>query len=186
MCEWPDPLTSLRSGLDYPNRYGDWPFFPVAGSDASRYEPDLTRPNPAYFAFLDSLIPIAASLGITLWLTPTWGRYVNGGYYGSPILFNEQTAYSYGAFLGERYPFHPFIIGGDSDRYWNEQTLAHISAGKDPKELEVKDFGPVFDAMARGVADGERKAKAELAIPGSEGYEAFVTFHSAQGRLPFR
>lgn len=170
--------------MDYPNREGHWPFLPKDGSDDSRYDPDLTRPNPAYFAFIDSLIPFAASLGVTIWLTPTWGRYVNGGYYGSPILFDESTAYAYGVFLGGRYLFHPFIIGGDSDRYWNEQTLAHISAGKDPKDLKVSDYGAVFDAMARGVVDGEAEARASMNLPASEGYQTFITFHSAQGRSP--
>ena len=143
--------------------------------------PDLTRPSPGYFVFVDSLIPLAASLGITIWLTPTWGRYVNGGYYGSPVLFDKETARSFGTFLGERYPFHPFIIGGDSNRYWNEQTMAHISAGKNPNDLEVKDFGPVYEAMAQGVIEGEGKARRSLSIQGSEGYKTFITFHSAQG-----
>lgn len=170
---------SLR-GLDYPNRNGDWPFFPK-GEESDKYIPDLARLNPAYFAFIDKLIPLAASLGITLWLTPTWGRYVNGGYYGSPILFDETTAHSFGTFLGERYPFHPFIIGGDSNRYWNKDTLAHISSGKNPNDLEVNDFGPVYEAMAAGVREGESRIRTELSLHGSEGYETFVTFHSAQG-----
>lgn len=168
--------------MDYPNRNGDWPFFPAETSSPELYLPDLTRPNPAYFAFLDTLIPLAASLGITFWLTPTWGRYVNGGYYGSPVLWNPENAYSFGEFLGERYPFHPFVLGGDSNRYWNEEALAHIKDGKDPRQLEVKDYGPVSEAMAKGIMEGEAKARRSLdSLEGVKDYKSFITFHSAQG-----
>lgn len=127
---------------------------------------------------------MAASLGITIWLTPTWGRYINGGYYGSPILFDEDNAHAFGLFLGERYPFHPFILGGDSVRYWNEKALAHVKEGKDPNELEVKDYGPISEAMAQGLLAGEAKAVAKLKdVEGVMGYKTFITFHSAQSKF---
>jgi len=171
-------------GLDYPNRDGEWAFLPSADSTQESYQPDLMKPNPRYFKLLDDIIALAASLGITVWLTPTWGRYINGGYYGSPLLWDEKTAHSFGLFLGERYPFHPYVLGGDSVRYWNEKTLAHIKDGKDPRELEVKDFGPISEAMAQGLIAGEKRAIAGLdQVDRTSNYKTFITFHSAQGEL---
>ena len=172
-------------GLDYPNCDGEWAFLPSVDSTEESYQPDLGKPNPNYFDFLDDIIPLAASLGITLWLTPTWGRYINGGYYGSPLLWDKETAHAFGSFLGERYPFHPYVLGGDSVRYWNEKALAHIKEGKDPRELEVKDFGPISEAMAQGLIAGETKAMEALKqLKGMSNYKTFITFHSAQGKLP--
>lgn len=177
-------LLLTARGLDYPNRDGEWAFLPSADSTPESYQPDLMKPNPRYFDFLDDIIPLAASLGITVWLTPTWGRYVNGGYYGSPLLWDEKTAHSFGLFLGERYPFHPYVLGGDSVRYWNEKALAHIKEGKDPGELEVKDFGPISGAMAQGLIAGEKKVIARLKqLDYASDYKTFITFHSAQGKL---
>lgn len=172
-----------RSQLDYPNRQGDYPFLPRDGS-ASTYEPDFYKPNPAYFAFVDQVVAVAARVGLTLMLVPTWGRWINGGYYGGPILFDEDSARSVGRFLGERYPFHPFILGGDSNRYWNKQMPEYLSNGKDTKELERVDFGPVTEAMAQGLKEGEQKAISSLSEQlraKAQGYETFMTYHSAQG-----
>lgn len=84
--------------------------------------------------------------------------------------------------MGERYPFHPFVLGGDSVRYWNEKALAHIKDGNDPRELEVKDFGPISEAMAQGLIAGEAKALATLKeLKIASDYKTFITFHSAQG-----
>lgn len=111
---------------------------------------------------------------------------MNGGYYGSesPILFNEENVYEYCKFLGERYPFHPWVLGGDSNRYWNRGTMDVVRAGGDPKEVEVVDFGAVTEAMAKGLLEGEKAAMAKLDADlggRAEGYVPFITFHSAQG-----
>lgn len=95
------------------------------------------------------------------------------------MLFDDDSAYSFGAFLGERYPFHPFILGGDSNRYWNTGTMEHIKAGKNSRDLEVVDSGHLTEAMAKGLADGEAKAKVALQL--GEDYTTFITYHSAQG-----
>jgi hypothetical protein len=109
---------------------------------------------------------------------------VNGGYYGPPILFDESNAYEYCKFLSKRYPFHPWILGGDSDRYWNETAMEQIKSGKDPRTIDVVDFGKVTEAMARGLRDGEAEAVRELQgeLAGmAKGYDTVITFHSAQG-----
>ena len=178
------PADVRGSGLDYPNREGEWPFFPsTTSSTTGGYLPDLTRPNPAYFAYVDRLISLANSLNITLVLVPTWGRYVNGGYYGGPILFESDTAYSYCRFLGERYPFHPWMLGGDSNRFWNPRFNAARHAGEDLRKLEITDYGAITEAMAKGVMDGEKAAMASIdanVAKMAKDYTTFITYHSAQ------
>jgi hypothetical protein len=69
-----------RSGLDIPNRYGAFPFHPLPDTtDTAIYKPDFTRPNRAYFDFVDYVVDEAGKLGMLVALVPTWGRYVNGG-----------------------------------------------------------------------------------------------------------
>jgi hypothetical protein len=129
---------------------------------------------------VDKVLDLAASLGVTIALLPTWGRYVTGGYYGSPILFNKENAYEYGRFLGHRYPFVPWFLGGDTNRYWHPDTLQSIKDGKAPPESI--DYGPVFESMANGLIDGERAAVAEMdeeLQSLAQGYKPFMTFHSA-------
>jgi hypothetical protein len=163
------------SGLDYPNRQGHWPFFPSAEAEPDKYLPDLSRPNPEYFAFIDRVVAFAATLGIVITLVPTWGRYVNGGFYEKPILFNESNAYDYGRFLGNRYPAHPFVLGGDSVRYWNPKTLDPTA---DKNKLDIIDYGPVWEAMAKGLIHGEQEAL--QVVNGAQDYETFITYHSSQ------
>ncbi|BEI82007.1 hypothetical protein CcaverHIS002_0211670 [Cutaneotrichosporon cavernicola] len=170
-----------HGGLDFPNRAGAWPFHPATSS--KDYVPDMARPNPAYFDFVDEVVGLASQLDMTISLVPTWGRYINGGYYGSPILFDEENARSFGRFLGERYPFHPFILGGDSNRHWNPEFNAVRNAGRDVSELPLIDYGVITEAMAAGLRDGEAAAIAALDADlkaQAEGYETFITFHSAQ------
>ncbi|RSH90754.1 hypothetical protein EHS25_009929 [Saitozyma podzolica] len=180
-------IMAEHGGLDYPNREGAWPFHPAPDSTPEKYIPDISRPNAKYFAFIDRILPLAASLGITIVLVPTWGRYVNGGYYGPPVLFDEQNAYEYCKFLGKRYPFHPWVLGGDSNRFWNVNAMDTIKGGGNPKSIPVVDFGNVTEAMARGLREGEEEARKELEEENkkkAEGYETVITFHSAQVWLP--
>ena len=55
------------NGLDTPNRNGDLPLF----------DNDPTRPNEAYFAWVDFVIQEAAAHGLYVGLLPTWGDKVN-------------------------------------------------------------------------------------------------------------
>lgn len=178
-------LFAEHGGLDFPNRDGEWPFHPSPDSRPGAYVPDLMRPNPAYYTFVDEIVELASALDMTIALVPTWGRYVNGGYYGAPILFDEENARAFGRFVGERYPFHPFILGGDSNRHWNPELPATFHGG-DPSALPVIDYGPVTEAMALGLREGEAAAIAALDAElkaQAQAYETFITFHSAQGEL---
>ena len=55
------------NGLDTPNRNGDLPLI----------DNDPTRPNEAYFAWVDFVMQEAAAHGLYVGLLPTWGDNVN-------------------------------------------------------------------------------------------------------------
>jgi hypothetical protein len=104
--------------------------------------------------------------------------YDGTGFHRGPILFDTANAYSFGRFLGERYPYHPYILGGDSNRYWNADYRETTRRGGDVSRIDMTDYGPIFEAMARGLIDGE--AMHTL----SSTYKTFITFHSAQKWMP--
>ncbi len=99
-------ILSELDGLNTPNRNGDKPLI----------DNDPTRPVEAYFAFVDSVIRLAAEKGIFIGLLPTWGDKVDRAWGQGPEIFNPQNAAVYGTFLGSRYKNFPNIIwinGGD-------------------------------------------------------------------------
>jgi hypothetical protein len=139
----------------------------------------VSQPNPNYFAFVDRIIRFAATLDMTVALVPTWGRYVTGGFVGNPIIFDKYNAYDYGKFLGRRYPHHPFVLGADSVRYWNPETVKRMASGGPFDDLDLIDYGPVWEAMAQGLKDGEMQTSMEV-FPHHEAYQTLITFHSCQ------
>lgn len=172
-------MLMISSGLEYPNREGHFPFLPAQSSTSAKYVPDVGRPNPDYFAFIDRIVTLAATLGITITIVPTWGRYVNGGFHGDPIIFNRENAYEFGRYMGERYPFHPFVLGGDSVRYWNPDTVNHMQGGGSIEKLEIIDYGPTWEALAQGLRYGEKQA-ANIHQLDTSNYETLITYHSCQ------
>ncbi|MEP7291969.1 MAG: DUF4038 domain-containing protein [Chloroflexota bacterium] len=99
-------VLSERDGLHVPNVYGHTPL----DND------DPTRPNEAYFAFVDEIIQLAEAHNLYIGLLPTWGDKVDlvGG--AGPIIFNEENAYTYGQWIGECYRQQAniiWILGGD-------------------------------------------------------------------------
>lgn len=171
------------SAFELSNREDQFPFH-FTTQDGKEKAPDVSKPNLQYFDFVDRVSAIATELGITLFLVPTWGRWLNGGLHGPPVIFDEDNAYSYAKFLGNRYPFHPFILGGDSNRYWNIDAQSTISTANNLAGIKVVDFGHVTESMARGLIDGEKEAIQRLSGPVrdlAKGYQTFITFHSTQG-----
>lgn len=165
-----------------PNRQGDLPVNPPPERPEQM---TIDKLNPKYFAFVDKVVALAASMGIAIAIVPTWGRYLNGGLAGGPVLFDSSNAYNYGRFLGERYPFQPFVLGGDTNRYWNPKVHETVMAGQDVTLLELSDCVEVVEAMASGIIDGEKavlqRHRADLP-PSAQFYESFLTYHSTQGR----
>lgn len=163
------------------NRENQFPFYLT--EDGQDRVPDVYRPNLQYFEFVDRVSAIATELGITLFLVPTWGRWLNGGLHGPPVIFDSDNAYSFANFLGKRYPFHPFILGGDTNRYWNVDVQKAIK-GNNLSGVRVIDYGATIEAMARGLIDGEKEAIQALSpdlYDMTGGYTTFITYHSTQG-----
>ncbi|MEZ4618374.1 MAG: DUF4038 domain-containing protein [Caldilineaceae bacterium] len=77
-------------GLDQPNVYGERPL----------HDNDPTRPNEAYFAYVDELIDLAAAHNLYIGLLPTWETRSIGGSGVRPVIFDEQNAQLYGQFGG--------------------------------------------------------------------------------------
>lgn len=94
-----------RNGLSDPNRYGHVPL----------HDNDPTRPNEPYFEHVDHTVDLAAALGLTIGMLPTWGDKWNKKWGVGPEIFTVENARIYGRWLGERYAASPiiWILGGD-------------------------------------------------------------------------
>jgi len=115
-------------GLHTPNRSGDVPLI----------DDDPARPNEAYFAHVDAVIDLAASLGLHLGLLPTWGDKWNTKWGVGPEVFTPENARTYGRFLGQRYRGKPliWIVGGD-------------------RPIENETHRLIVRAMAEGLREGD-------------------------------
>jgi hypothetical protein len=128
-------------GVRTPNAYGERPLI----------DDDPTRPNEAYFAYVDELIGLAAAHELYIGLLPTWGDKVNRNQWGAgPVIFTAENAGHYGRYLGERY-------GGYSNVIW-------ILGGDRPAIYEENDYRPLWRAMAAGIDAGA-------------GYRTLKTYH---------
>lgn len=92
-------------GLHAPNPNGDLPL--IAN--------DPTQPNEAYFAHVDRIVDLAASLGLYIGMLPTWGDKWNKKWGIGPEIFTPENARTFGVWLGRRYADKPiiWIVGGD-------------------------------------------------------------------------
>jgi hypothetical protein len=138
--------------------YGHAPFQAVNGK-ADPTQP-LTSPgnDPRkkdeydYWDHVDFAIQEMRRLGLYALALPTWGTGVTGSYDGKArekAVFDEQNAYAYGRWLGQRYGDQPHVLwmlGGD--------VAGAYTKGND--------FTAVFRAMARGLAEGTGKGSAPL------------------------
>lgn len=133
-----------QNGLTSPSANGERPLF----------ENDPTRPNEAYFAYVDELIDFAAGLGLYICLLPTWADKVTPDWGDGPVVFNPQNAYTFGQWIGSRY-------GGRSNVIW-------CLGGDRPLVRDDHDWRLIWRAMAAGIAD-------------SVGDEALMTYHPDGG-----
>lgn len=117
-------------GLRTPNAYGDLPL----------HDFDPSRPNDAYFRYVDELIDLAAAYDLYIGLLPTWGDKVTPLWGAGPLVFNAANAEIYGRFLGERY----------RDR----TNLIWILGGDRPAARDAEDWRPIWRAMAHGIDTG--------------------------------
>jgi len=114
-------------GLHTPNVNGERPLL----------DDDPTRPNEAYFAYVDELIQMAAEQGLYVGLLPTWGDKVTPLWGVGPAVFDEENARVYGRFLGERYRDQTNVI-------W-------VLGGDRPAVTDEADYRPIWRAMAMGI-----------------------------------
>ncbi len=115
-------------GLTVPNMQGDLPL--VDGNPE--------RPVEAYFAHVDAVVDLAASLGLVTCLLPTWGDKWNLKWGVGPEIFTPANAHAFGAYVGQRYADRPVIwmLGGD-------------------RPIETPEQRAIIQAMAAGVRAGD-------------------------------
>lgn len=131
-----------HDGLHDPNAYGDTPLI----SD------DPAQPNEAYFQHVDYIIDKAGELGIYMALLPTWGDKLYKAKWGvGPEIFNEENAYVFGKYIG--------------DRYKNRKNVIWVIGGDRNPRPDTNDVA-VWNAMAKGVTE---------AVGGKD--KALMTFH---------
>jgi len=128
--------TVMPNGLTTPNRYGHLPLI----------DKDPTRPNEKWFDHVEYVVDAAARAGIYFGLLPTWAEYVTGDDWdprNGPIIFDEDNARTYGAYLGTRLKDKTnviWILGGDrnppgTEHVWRAMAegIAHGSTGASPR-----------------------------------------------------
>lgn len=122
-----------------------------------------TAPND-YWDHVDYVVEAAAERDMYVGLLPVWGRrYVNATHAGhSQSLFNEENAFTYGQFLGQRYRNVPNIV-------W--------ILGGDVKALAGGDFRNVYRAMAEGIIRGITNENIQWDQPHLAWDAAFMTYH---------
>jgi hypothetical protein len=142
-------LLAELDGLNIPNANGDTPLI----------NNDPTKPNEAYFSFVDEVIQLANERNIYIGLLPTWGDKVTHLWGSGPMVFNPENARIYGRFLGERYRNTNnilFILGGDRPAYTDEH-----------------DYRLIWAEMAAGIDEGSGKKR-------------FKTYHPSGGNSTSR
>ena len=131
-------------GLRKPNQYGEVPFIDL----------NPEKPNEKYFELIDKVFQMAEERGMFIGLLPTWGDKVTLLWGKGPVIFNEETAYKYGSWIGKRYKDAPNVI-------W-------ILGGDRPGVQDTNDWRPIWSAMAKGILHGTED-------------KALITYHPSGG-----
>ena len=78
----------------------------------------------------------------------------------SPSYLNKSTSYTFGKFIGTRYPYLPTVIVPDTNPYWaNEMAAkADYAVGGTQMPFEYTNWDPEYDLLAEGITNGEREA----------------------------
>jgi hypothetical protein len=113
---------------------------------------DPTRPNEAYFEYVDYVVNKANALGMYVALVPLDSRWSGDG------TFNVDNVYAYGKFLGRRYATSKviWVLGGDvagdagaGVAMWRETAygLARGAANRDQSKVTIT-FHPIYGRSA--------------------------------------
>lgn len=104
-------------GIHTPNANGDTPFMNLENWEY----------NEAYFEHVDRILELAMQRDIHIALLPTWGDKLFKNTWGTgPEIFNPETAYSYGKWIGQRYQDHKnivWVLGGDRNPRENSRDI---------------------------------------------------------------
>lgn len=154
-------LVSMKDGTPVRGATGDMPF--IAG--------DWTRPNPAYFDFVQRMVADGNQRGLVLALAPVW--FGSASTAQGDATFTETMARAYGKYLGERF--------ADLDIVWI-LTAAHNPRDASDRQVSVA----LAEALKAG--DGGRHLMTYLPAAGSSSSDffhlqpwlAFNEFHSGQ------
>lgn len=140
-------LLAELGGLRVPSSNGH---LPLEGNDP-------TRPNDAYFTYVDQVVGMAAERGIVMALLPTWGDKFNKKWGEGPEIFTPENARAYGRWLGARYKDDPviWVLGGDR----NPEDEIHFA---------------IIRAMAQGI--DEATGSTRLITYHSSGFAASFDF----------
>ena len=123
---------------------------------------DPSRLNVAFFEHVDYVINKANELGLCVALLPAWGEFVGPLMWGEgPVIFNQNNAFTYGKYIGNRYGDKNIIwvLGGDrnpeNDEYLNVwRAMARgLNAGDDNRCLMT--YHPCPDYQGRRVSSGD-------------------------------
>jgi hypothetical protein len=142
------------NGLHEPNANGDLPLI----------NDDPARPNAAYFAYVDTLIGLAATYKLYIALLPTWGDKLFKNSWGKgPEIFNVSNAYAYGKWIASRYRDRSniiWVVGGDRSPRAQSDDVA------------------IWRAMAKGIREVVGGGADIGAVAGGTGgAQALMTFH---------
>jgi hypothetical protein len=160
-------LLAELDGLRVANRRGDLPL----------HDQDPTRPNEAYFEYVDTAVRLLNERGMVACLLPTWGDKFNLKWGKGPVIFTQPgPAEAYGRWLGRRYrdAAAVWMLGGDRPC----ETAAHRR---------------VNEAMAHGLKEGHGGTQLHSYHPpgGMTSVDAigddpdWIDFHAVQsGHIP--
>ncbi|KAJ5094077.1 hypothetical protein N7456_009938 [Penicillium angulare] len=158
-----------QEGISSPNRNGDLTFIDL----------DPTKPNEAYWSYVDSIIELAWSKGIRICMVPAWGSQIHDSTNNAgPI--NTTTASAFGKFIGQRYPYLPKTLVADTNPWWENKTAVKTdyTSGGVPSDYKVVDWSNVYDDLATGIVAGERKTiAATTSVQKAKTWRPLMTIH---------
>ena len=123
------------NGLNETNQEGELPLIDL----------NPGNPNEKYFEHVDWVIEKAREYGLYLAILPTWGSYVEDI---NHQIFNKESAYQYGVFLGNRYKDKTnivWVLGGDRspegyEKIW-ESMVKGLKAGGSKQLMSYHIYG---------------------------------------------
>lgn len=128
---------------------------------------DLSKPNEAYFRYIDYVLDEAEAFGFYVLLLPVWGHLVVGDNWAGdtfPKTVTEEKAYGYGAWLGQRMQHR-------------KNLLLCLGGDRMPIHKGV-DYRNVWRSMAEGLAKGLTGRDLKYNKDHEAWKELMITYHA--------